>query len=128
MRRLAIPALVAACGPADRPPMDAAASGAEQVAAPAPPDSLALITRSGVELWFVTGREAVGEDGVQCYERGLEIRDDAGRRGVPLLYTLTVPTVLDDTSVRAVVSNRCRPGDAYRVSLRTGRPTPLAER
>lgn len=125
MRHLALLVLVVGCAPTDPPPQEAGREPPGQAATAGPGDSLALVTPSGAELWFVTGREAVGEDGAGCHERGLEIRDAAGRRGVPLLYTLNVPTVLDDTSVRAVVSNRCRPGDAYRVSLRTGRPVPL---
>jgi len=30
--------------------------------------------------------------------------------------------VVDDTTLRASLSNRCRPGDSYLVDLRTGRP------
>ncbi len=95
-------------------------------AAPAPPDSLALVTPAGIEVWFIVGREGRDSAGVPCYERGLEIRDAEGRRRVPLLYTLEAPVVVDDTSVRARVYLGCRPGDAYQVSLRTGRPVPVA--
>jgi len=102
----------------DRPP--------EAPAAPtAPRDSLALQLGGGVEIWFREGRQAFDSTGAACYERTLEIRDTAGRRRVPLLYTLESPFRLDDTSVGARVYSRCRAGDAYRVSLRTGRPTPL---
>jgi hypothetical protein len=41
---------------------------------------------------------------------------------VPLLYTGTSPEILNDTTLRARLSNGCRPGDAYLVDLRTGRP------
>lgn len=128
MKRLAGVLVLAGCGAGSPAPAVPGEGNDVEVTASIPEDSLALVTRAGAELWFVVGRGAVGADGIPCYERGLEIRDAEGRRGVPLLYTLTAPTVLDDTSVRAVVSNRCRPGDAYRVSLRTGRPTPLGGR
>jgi len=94
--------------------------------APAPPDSLALRTPAGTEVWFIVGRADRDSTGTPCYERGLEIRDDRGPRRVPLLYTLETPVLLNDTLIRARVFLRCRPGDAYHVSLRTGRPVPVA--
>ncbi len=93
---------------------------------PAPADSLASRPVPGVEIWFTVGRTGRDSTGATCYERTLEIRDSAGRRRVPLLYTLEAPTRLDDTSVRARVYLNCAAGDPYRVSLRTGRPTPLS--
>lgn len=92
----------------------------------APADSLALQLLDGTAIWFLEGREATDEAGAPCYERTIEIRDSAGRRRVPLLYTLEAPVRLDDTSVSARIFSGCRPGDSYRVSLRTGRPTPMA--
>ncbi len=94
----------------------------------APDDSLALRTAGGTEIWFVGGRIARDSAGRECLERSLEIRDSAGSRGVPLLYALELPAALDDTSVQARISNRCEPGERYRISLRTGRPTPLSPR
>lgn len=94
----------------------------------APDDSLALRTAGGTEVWFVGGRTARDSAGRECLERSLEIRDSAGRRGVPLLYTREPPAALDDTSLSVRLSNRCAPGDRYRISLRTGRPTPLPSR
>jgi hypothetical protein len=41
---------------------------------------------------------------------------------VPLLYTGTPPVLLDDSTMRALLWNHCRPVDAYRVDLRSGRP------
>ncbi|HEX2451596.1 MAG TPA: hypothetical protein VHJ69_10655 [Gemmatimonadales bacterium] len=55
-------------------------------------------------------------------ERSLEIRGPAGRRIVPLLYTLDTPSVLDDSTIRARLFTNCRPGPTYRVDLRTGLP------
>lgn len=100
----------------DQPPASVAAT---------PADSLALELPGGTSIWFREGRAATDTSGATCYERTLEIRDSAGRRRVPLLYTLDAPVRLDDTSVEARVFSGCRPGDRYRVSLRTGRPTPM---
>ena len=41
---------------------------------------------------------------------------------VPLLYTGTAPHLVNDSTMRARLSDHCRPGDAYLVDLRTGRP------
>lgn len=117
--------LVPACGDSARtgsgtpPPPTTTAAGA--------PDSMVLRTAGGIEVWFIDGRPARDSSGSSCHEWGLEIRDGADRRGVPLLYTREVPVVLDDTSIAARISNGCSPGDRYRVSLRTGRPVPLGE-
>lgn len=123
MRWIPLLVLLASCGSGqpDAEPPEAAA-----IPAPPPPDSLASRPVPGVEIWFTVGRMGQDSSGGSCYERTLEIRDSAGRRRVPLLYTLEAPTRLDDTSVRARVYLNCAPGDPYRVSLRTGRPTPLS--
>jgi hypothetical protein len=123
MRGIWLVALLAGCGsgqPDPEPP--------ETPATPTPPpaDSLASRPGPGVEIWFTVGRVGRDSSGASCYERTLEIRDSVGRRRVPLLYTLEAPTRLDDTSVRARVYLNCAAGDPYRVSLRTGRPTPLS--
>jgi hypothetical protein len=85
-------------------------------------DSLALTSGRGTEVWFTIAREATGANHERCIERGLEIRDGAKRVKVPLLYTAAVPTLLDDSTMRAVLWTHCQPGDAYRVNLRTGQP------
>jgi hypothetical protein len=56
-------------------------------------------------------------------ERTLEIRQDARRIPVPLLYTGAPPRLIDDTTIEARLWLHCKPGDTYRVNLRTGRPT-----
>lgn len=120
-------ALLIACGPP--PPPDEVPAGADSAeAVRAPDDSLAFRTAGGIEIWFVSGRTARDAAGGECLERSLEIRDSTGRRGVPLLYTLEPPAALDDTSIQARIYNRCEPGERYRVSLRTGRPTLLRPR
>lgn len=90
--------------------------------APAPPDSLALRAPDGTEVWFTLAREARSPDGDPCVERGLEIRREETRVPVPLLYTRAAPELVNDTTIRARLSNGCTPGDAYLVSLRSGRP------
>lgn len=123
MRWIPLVALLTGCGSGqpDAEPPEAVAT-----LPPAPADSLASRPVPGVEIWFTVGRTGRDSTGATCYERTLEIRDSAGKRRVPLLYTLEAPTRLDDTSVRARVYLNCAAGDPYRVSLRTGRPTPLS--
>ena len=85
-------------------------------------DSLVLVAPGGFTVWLTEGRPATDLKGVACLERSLEIRTDSARRKVPLLYTSTIPTLLDDTTMRAELSLNCRPWAAYRVSLRDAMP------
>jgi hypothetical protein len=55
-------------------------------------------------------------------DRAIEIRRGDTRVKVPLLYTGTPPELVNDSTLRARLSNQCRPGDAYLVDLRSGRP------
>jgi hypothetical protein len=97
--------------------------GAAEVAqVPAPADSLVATAPSGVEVWFTLSREGKAADGTTCTDRTIEIRRDGTRVPVPLLYTGTAPELVNDSTIRARLSNRCVPGDAYLVDLRTGRP------
>jgi hypothetical protein len=88
-----------------------------------PPDSLVATAPGGVQIWFTLAREGQGQDGSHCIDRTLEIRRDGKRVPVPLLYTATAPEVVNDSTIRARLSFRCKPGDAYLVDLRNGRPT-----
>ena len=108
--------LLCACRPRQRP-----AANGETGDASKPTDSL-VISNDGVEVWFTLARVAQGPNGRECVERGLEIRRGETRVQVPLLYTGTPPVLLDDTTMRALLWNHCRPVDAYRVDLRSGRP------
>ena len=81
-----------------------------------------LTAPGGVEVWFGDERPSRDSAGTACTERALEIRGPAGRRIIPLLYTLDTPTVLDDSTIRARLYTDCRPGPMYRVDLRTGLP------
>ena len=115
-------ALLWACGPTERAQTKTSAGEATE-----PPDSLATSTRSGVQIWFTLSRPARSEQGESCVERGLEIRRQGRRLPVPLLYTGEAPTVINDSTMRAMLWTNCRPVTAYRVDLRTGRPMREAE-
>jgi hypothetical protein len=110
-------ALVLGCGGADRPPPKAAAS-----ADSLPADSLVATTPGGVQVWFTLARRVKSSAGVPCVDRAIEIRRGDTRVQVPLLYTGTPPELVNDSTLRARLSNQCRPGDAYLVDLRSGRP------
>jgi hypothetical protein len=93
-------------------------------AATAPPaDSLALRTRSGVEVWFTASRPAQDSKGVPCTERVMEIRAGDRHTPIPLLYTGAPPHLVNDSTIEAAIWLHCRPGNVYHVDLRTGQPT-----
>jgi hypothetical protein len=104
------------------PPASARTPTADSLA-PQPTPQLVLRASGGSEVWFGDARESRDSAGAPCTERTLEIRGPAGRRIVPLLYTLDTPTVLDDSTIRARLYTDCRPGRFYRVNLRTGLPS-----
>jgi hypothetical protein len=87
-----------------------------------PPDSLVATAPGGVQVWFTLARRATSPDGTRCIDRTIEIRRGDTRVQVPLLYTGTAPELVNDSTLRARLSNQCRPGDAYLVDLKTGRP------
>ncbi|MGQ0701788.1 MAG: hypothetical protein ACT4PM_01490 [Gemmatimonadales bacterium] len=94
--------------------------------APSPlADSLVLSAPGGVTVWLTEGRVSSDSGGNACVERSIEIRRDTSRLKVPLLYTVTLPVLLDDSTLRADLAERCRPARAYRVNLRTAMPSPL---
>jgi hypothetical protein len=95
-------------------------SAADAVPA-APADSLVATAPGGTEIWFTLARPDSGGAG-RCTDRAIEIRHGTARIPVPLLYTGTAPRVVNDTTLRASLSTRCRPGDVYLVDLRTGHP------
>ncbi len=115
-------ALLSACGRSERPQ---AADRGGVVAETE--ESLATTGPAGVEIWFTLSRPARSSGGRPCLERGLEIRREGRRLPVPLLYTGEAPTLLDDSTVRAILWTQCRPVAPYRVDLRTGRPVREAE-
>ena len=105
-------------------------AGDSTAAAPevtAPADTMVL--QSGrYRIWLTEGRIASDTTGRTCFERSVEVRTDAGRTKVPLLYVLDTPTYLDQAHIRAILSYRCKPLAAYRVELTTGRPFKLGAR
>lgn len=110
--------MLAACEnrPAERAGTVGAAAGASA-------DSLAVTAPGRVEIWFTLARAARLPDGRPCIDRAIELRHGASRTPVPLLYTGETPTIVNDSTARAVLYTGCRAGDAYLVDLRTGRPT-----
>ena len=118
---LGLALMAVSCGP-ETPPASRQTTSADS--APAQPAAQLILTAAGgAEVWFGDARHSRDSAGTPCTERTLEIRGPAGRRIVPLLYTLDTPTVLDDSTIRARLYTNCRPGPAYRVDLRTGLPT-----
>ena len=121
--RGAAAALLVACGAEEAP--EPAVPGRSQAVAPGPADSLVLEVGQA-SVWHTLSREATGPGGERCLERTLEIRrDGAAPVRVPLLYTLDVPRVVDDSTLEARVFLNCAPGDRYRIHMRTGQPTPV---
>ena len=123
--------LLAACS-TERPSTEAV-PGAELAEVPAAqlprsldlPDSLLLTLPSGAEVWWTIARESSDGVGGKCVERGLEVRRDETRVGVPLLYSADVPEVVDDTTIQVPLWTDCAPGRVYRVNVQTGQPTPV---
>lgn len=115
-RALMVGAVLGGLACRERPAAESVRQGPPAV----PADS--LVARAGsAEIWFTLARGDSG-DGGRCTDRGLEIRRGTTRLPVPLLYTGSAPEVLNDSTMRARLSSHCRPGDAYLVDLRTGRP------
>lgn len=127
MRALLLLSLVTAGCSGEQSEGGSAASDADPApaAAAAPPESLAVSLGEGSGVWFTIAREATAADGRSCLERGLEIRDSAGARLVPLLYTGEIPELIDDSTIQVHLFRECRPDALYRVNLRTGQPTPV---
>jgi hypothetical protein len=83
---------------------------------------MVLTAPGGVTVWLAEGRRSSDSLGTECYERTIEIRRDTTRLKVPLLYTVTVPVLLDDSTLKAELARDCRPTTSYRVGLRDGMP------
>lgn len=120
--------LATACGggaegrAGDRNSPATGSTGQEAEEAQSLPDSLALTAPGGVEVWYTLARPNTAADGSRCVDRALEIRRGETRVPVPLLYTGTSPELVNDSTIRARLSDRCAPGDVYLVDLKSGRP------
>jgi hypothetical protein len=116
---LAAAVLVTACSAREtvRP-----AAEADSTPAAAPPDTMVLRLPDGAEVWFTGSMLDTAGSGETCYERAVEIRRAGTRIPVPLLYTSGGLTIVDDTTVRAVLVRDCAGTDTYLVNTRTGQP------
>ncbi len=114
--------VVAGCSHPSPPPPKSNALPAP----PPPSESLALPVSAGVSVWFGDSRADQDESGQGCRERVLMIHRDATRIPVPLLYTATVPILVDDSTIEAELWLHCKVLDRYRVNLTTGHPTRIA--
>ena len=77
------------------------------------------------QVWMVTGREAHASGGGPCIERGIQLRKGPFKIPVPLLYTSTLPEIVNGTLV-AKLSKDCVSGASYAIDTKTGQPTLIA--
>lgn len=115
--------LLAGCGSGDRPQPETVPPPAQS----AVPDSLVFTTPGGTAVWLTEAREGTDSVGGRCLERTIELRRDTTRLKVPLLYTSSVPRLLDDSTLTAELTLRCRGVAIYQVSVRTGQPTRMGD-
>ena len=116
----ALSMLLAACGARGEP-----APGAVPEVEQAPPvvaDSLVLTLAGDATVWLAEGRRAADSAGAPCFERSVEIRRDSVRIKVPLLFTGSLPTRVDDSTFRAELFRDCRPESAYLINIKDGMP------
>jgi hypothetical protein len=85
-------------------------------------DTMVLALPAGATIWLAEGRRAVDSAGALCVERSVEIRRDSIKLKVPLLFTGSIPTRLDDTTIRAELFRDCRVSAVYKVGVRDGLP------
>jgi hypothetical protein len=52
----------------------------------------------------------------------MQIRRGGQRLAIPLLYTGSMPRLVNDSTIEAPIWLNCRPGNVYQVDLKTGRP------
>jgi hypothetical protein len=116
---IALMGLVGCERSAPSPAAEARPAGPAEAPAPAAEQ---ILTAGGAQVWFGAARQGRDSAGAACVERTLEIRDAAGRRVVPLLYTRDTPTVVNDSTIRARLFTNCVAGPTYQVDLRTGLP------
>lgn len=119
---LALAATALSCGGSDRTDAAGEEPDDEGMVTSNVTDSMILRTRAGDEVWYSGSRPARDDNGQVCVERTLQIRRDSTRINIPLLYTGAPPVLVNDSTIEAAIWLHCRPGNIYRVSLRTGSP------
>jgi hypothetical protein len=110
--------LVAACSDREVPRLEHRAADAPA----APAESLVVRMADSAEVWFTGSMLDTAAGGETCYERTVEIRRGGSTTPVPLLYTISVPVVMDDTTFRADLMRDCARVDTYLVNTRTAQP------
>ena len=90
------------------------------------PESLAKTTPAGSNLVPLSPAGSLRRRASPAWSGGWR-SGRAPRFAVPLLYTGEGPTLVNDSTMRAMLWNHCRPVAPYRVDLRTGRPVREAE-
>ena len=91
------------------------------------PDTHILDLADGTAVWLIPGRVGRAENGGSCLERGIQLRKGPLKMTVPLLYTSSLPDVIDGKLV-ATISNSCVTGDRYTIDPATAQPTKLESR
>ena len=111
-------AFLVACSPGDterqEPPRSAVPASL--------PDSQVLTLPDGGTIWFTSAMVDTAVTGETCRLRTLEIRRDASRIPVPLLYTMGPLELVNDSTVSATLVRDCAGHDTYLVNTRTGQP------
>ncbi|HTK57048.1 MAG TPA: hypothetical protein VL295_09485 [Gemmatimonadales bacterium] len=120
--------LLAACTKASSPqggtPATIAADDTSSAMVPTPETHLFDLADS-TQVWLVTGREAHSSTGGTCLEQGIQLRKGPLKIPVPLLYTSTMPEVVNGKLV-AKLSKDCVSGASYAIDPKTGQPTLMA--
>ncbi len=121
-------ALLAACtkSPQSQSGAPATIAAADTSSAMVPtPETHLFDLADSTQVWLVTGREAHSSTGGTCLEQGLQLRKGPLKIPVPLLYTSTMPEVVNGKLV-AKLSKDCVSGASYSIDTKTGQPTLIA--
>ena len=120
-------AVLAACKDAPTPQAGAPATlgAADTSSAMVPtPETHLFDLADSTQVWLVTGRQAHSGTGGTCLEQGIQLRKGSLKIPVPLLYTSTMPEVVNGKLV-AKLSKDCVSGASYAIDPKTGQPTLL---
>ncbi len=121
-------AVLSACKGAETPragaPATLDATDTSSAMVPTPETHLFDLADS-TQVWLVTGREARSSTGGTCLEQGIQLRKGPLKIPVPLLYTSTMPEVVNGQLV-AKLSKDCVSGATYSIDPKTGQPSLMA--